>query len=365
MYKLSNRNQNNANHFQQQSHFVMTTIELIRGAHEEIEVLQRGVVREMNRTPHTAKLRVAQSQRVKHYLDRIGELAAQLKVLYADERGDKKREWEEISGEGPNLYSAFYDQLRELKENYRRFPRNVPSTDALLEYEPHVQFTGEESFGRYLDMHTLHEAYVNLLRAARAHSAASSSTAEGGAAVPEFHAPDYSFFLAKFGSFNDDMWRKFPAAAYRQYITELRDYLVSFIERSQPLYALAEKRAETAQEFERRYEANEFRHWPRDDKVDGGDDDPLFCTVCRKRFAKPTVFESHLDGKKHRAALAAQLDKGTSALPPRDILAIEHEVKRGRRCLYEQSYYCLTLDNLDCRISCIVGQDSSRYNVGK
>ena len=33
--------------------------------------------------------------------------------------------------------------------------------------------------------------------------------------------------------------------------------------------------------------------------------DPLWCVVCRKRFASQGVFDSHLTGKKHIGALRA------------------------------------------------------------
>eukprot|EP01052_Picozoa_sp_SAG31_P041100 SAG31_NODE_6137_length_2153_cov_2.266796_2_plen_240_part_00 len=38
----------------------------------------------------------------------------------------------------------------------------------------------------------------------------------------------------------------------------------------------------------------------------GRGDDPLWCRYCQKRFAKKTVFDAHLPGKKHLAALRKQ-----------------------------------------------------------
>jgi splicing factor 3A subunit 3 len=51
---------------------------------------------------------------------------------------------------GPNLYSTFYDRLRELKEYHRRFPNlepDRPEAETILNTfgdEPPVQFSGEE-----------------------------------------------------------------------------------------------------------------------------------------------------------------------------------------------------------------------------
>ena len=94
---------------------------------------------------------------------RSGRLAS----LYED--GDGARAEEVASMSGSTVFSSFYDQLKAIREYHRKFPGDtVTETNEqmllteVLESAPDDGFTGEESEGRYVDMHTLHELYLNL-----------------------------------------------------------------------------------------------------------------------------------------------------------------------------------------------------------
>jgi splicing factor 3A subunit 3 len=86
------------------------------------------------------------------------------------------------------MISVFYEQLKNVREYFRRFPAASHITPAAsaesLENEPTVyepvQFTGEESFGKFVDMIALHERYVNM---------------------PQFKKVDYRTFLRVFSQF--------------------------------------------------------------------------------------------------------------------------------------------------------------------
>jgi hypothetical protein len=73
---------------------------------------------------------------------------------------------EEIEQCNPdNVFTIFYDQVKEVRESHRRM-RDVaasginnsegPSTIAAVSSIP-VQFSGEEKFGKYVDMAMLHD----------------------------------------------------------------------------------------------------------------------------------------------------------------------------------------------------------------
>ena len=47
--------------------------------------------------------------------------------------------------------------------------------------------------------------------------------------------------------------RECPREAYIEHVTSLRDYLVDFIQRSQPLFEIEQKRAEIQREFEKKH----------------------------------------------------------------------------------------------------------------
>ncbi|RWW24692.1 hypothetical protein BHE74_00057799 [Ensete ventricosum] len=63
----------------------------------------------------------------------------------------------------PLVVVALASQIRE----YRRRHSTARVVDVTEEYEdllkedPHVKFSGEEAFGRYLDMHELYNEYIN------------------------------------------------------------------------------------------------------------------------------------------------------------------------------------------------------------
>jgi len=81
---------------------------------------------------------------------------------------------------------------------------------------------------------------------------------------------------------------------YKAYLTDLLAYLVSFIQRSQPLLELKPILKEAEDTFHRKYAAGDF---DRKDTTDS-----LYCAACGKNFAKDTVFNAHLSGKKHQKA---------------------------------------------------------------
>lgn len=66
----------------------------------------------------------------------------------------------------PSQLNNKYAQLLQIREYHRRHPNARvidPSEDyeELLKEEPHVEFSGEEGYGRYLDMHELYNEYIN------------------------------------------------------------------------------------------------------------------------------------------------------------------------------------------------------------
>lgn len=184
--------------------------------------------------------------------------------------------------QGPQLYSLFYDRLKEIRKYYRQFPEAslerpedrvgldiegegksypTPSTHSLLIVP---QFTGEEKYGRYLDLHQFHHRYLNFKWVTK--------------------KIDYYTFLDKFFKFKP---KQQYTQEYIQYLQELFDYLISFLQRSQPFINLDKMLKEAESQLEEELKALEQLK------------DPLVCDACNKKFAKETVFQAHLTGKKH------------------------------------------------------------------
>ncbi|KAK9933441.1 hypothetical protein M0R45_020639 [Rubus argutus] len=89
--------------------------------------------------------------------------------IYEDNDNAKEDEIAAVGGQtatGTNVFSAFYDRLKEIREYHRRHVAALvvdanEGHEALLKEEPQVKFSGEEAYGRYLDLHELYNPYIN------------------------------------------------------------------------------------------------------------------------------------------------------------------------------------------------------------
>src|SRR5690606_34292593 len=139
-------------------------------------------------------------------------------------------------------YSSFYSKLKAVKDFHRRVPNDRPldqvEFEALVKAacptheQLEVSFSGEEALGKCLDLHFLHEKYVNLI----------------SKPFP------YLRYLSRFQNFED-----INTSVSVDYVQNLLDYLRDFCSRSQPL-------------FDRdSFEENVKKSM---------NDDPLFCLAC-------------------------------------------------------------------------------------
>jgi len=153
---------------------------------------------------------------------------------------------------------------------------------------------------------------------------------------------------------------------YVSYIEQLLAYLVSFMQRSQPLFDLDKFLRDIEIEFERKWALGEFTSWqPKTEDVemkdvpDGTNNDkkagekdgdadqmettsaedkksPLYCAACKKLFAKDTVFTAHLKGKKHLKR-AETVKKATERDAAKNTYKSEMKIQQiGAKLLIEQ-----------------------------
>jgi len=93
--------------------------------------------------------------------------------LYSDTNGEREKEIQSIGG--PNEFAEFYSRLKILKDFHRKnLNENArPLTVEFQEMTDYAQdpdrvekelvrFTDEEGYGKFLDMHTLFDQYLNL-----------------------------------------------------------------------------------------------------------------------------------------------------------------------------------------------------------
>ena len=225
-----------------------TLLEQTREAHEECERLERFIVADLKTEAITHKQRLRQGHRVNRALDAIAANAKRLRATYADADSARAEELASFGtldtnivasdpNDDPNdaatrdagtAFSSFYRRLEETRAYHASRPGMfAPPPDAFtrtFESDVPLTFSGEESNGRFLDMHAHHAAFRN--------------ATFGDPSVP------YVAFLADVGV---SQMRAIPRArkfgdAYSAYLESLRAYLAGFLEKVAPLRFSSHKR---------------------------------------------------------------------------------------------------------------------------
>ncbi|KAJ7546379.1 hypothetical protein O6H91_08G037900 [Diphasiastrum complanatum] len=234
-----------------------TLLEQARAAHEEIERLERLVVKELQKEAKTHKERLHQNHRVKNMVDSIVDTTERLANIYEDNDNSRRDEIAALGGQTTsgqnNVFSAFYDRLKEIRDYHRRHPnaRVVDAGDELeemLKEEPWIEFSGEESYGRYLDLHDLYNHYLN---------------SKFG------HLIEYSAYLEEFNQTEKIPRNQKLTRQYREYLANLLEYFVYFFQRTQPLQDVEKIFSKVEGEFEERWNAGTLEGW--EDKGTGND----------------------------------------------------------------------------------------------
>ncbi|KAG2220303.1 hypothetical protein INT45_009936 [Circinella minor] len=266
-------------------------IERQRGLHEEIERLEQAIVDQFMQDPKTHRDRLRNEHVVDKFLTRISDKSIDLNNLYEDKDGLRQSEIETLSAS--TEFSEFYERLRVIKDHHRKYP-NEPVELPEMEFihmnqihgngedgeedELEKKFSGEESYGRYLDMNSLHGKYINL---------------------KDVKKLEYLQYLSDF----DDFANAYPKSMktspeYKEYLNDLSEYLYSFFRRAKPLFDLAELEEKVRQELDEKWEKGQLVGW---EEIGNEMLDPeLYCQACQKQFTKKTVYDAHLTGKKHR-----------------------------------------------------------------
>ncbi|KAI3751148.1 hypothetical protein L2E82_22194 [Cichorium intybus] len=234
-----------------------TLLELTRAAHEETEKLERLIVKDLQNEPASNKDRLSQSHRVRHMIDQITSTTHKLIEIYEDKDNARKDEIAALGGQTAsgttNVFSAFYDRLKEIREYHRRHPsaRVIDTTDEyeeLLQEEPQLEFSGEEAYGRYLDMHELYNDYIN---------------SKFGKQI------DYSSYLEVFSQPHTIPRKLKMTRQYREYLGKMVEYLVYFFERTEPLQDLDRLFSKVSSEFEEQWANGKVDGWKDEGQENG------------------------------------------------------------------------------------------------
>jgi splicing factor 3A subunit 3 len=278
-----------------------TLVEQTRLQHQDIEVHRQHIIDDLLDDSKSTRDRIQKEHRMKIRLDKIEDSAKRLLELYEDTDGVRAEELAEMTGE--NVFSTFYDRLKSIREYHRQFPEALPPEEN--EIKPKVKFQGAEYFGMFVDVHPFFQQYVNM---------------------PMFDKCDYRSYLSKFDKFAGipkEKKLKIHYAQYKQYVTELENYLSDFQSRTNVLVDVDELKAIMDESFKESWDAKTVSGWHANTKAQGNtrgvsvgggsatasrddEQDPLYCKICTTQFKKHTTYTNHLSGRKHKKKLAQE-----------------------------------------------------------
>jgi splicing factor 3A subunit 3 len=292
----------------------MEVLERQRNAHEDIERMEQAIVVRLAEEPRTKYDSLLTEHQVAEFMTAIQQQADLLVESYRDENKyepcpverllmsrARGKEIESMSG-STNEFDQFYKQLAEVKEVHRRYPnlrvedleknyrkrtREEMEDDRMFHYNQERlteaisnMFTGEESWGRFLDLTTLHEVFLNL-RGVRTNIS-------------------YIDYLKTFQGFRH-LRPQTKNEDYLKYLIQLQEYLESFLHRVQPIVNHQKLMNKIALDFEKQWEAGTAPGQKEAlAETATANTSPLFCEACQKTYSKETVFQAHLESKQHK-----------------------------------------------------------------
>ena len=233
------------------------SLEVTRALHEELELLEKAMYTELG-DPSTARLKrpdeIARDQVVATLLEAHRTRSERLSRVYADGDGARREEIDVIMSEDDSL-DQFYGRLAKVREYHAKFPAEPVAESSeeqllatVLETAADEGFTGEEADGRYVDMHTLHEKFLNLRGIERV---------------------DYRTYLTQCGALPSHVPRDIAAShGYQKYCRALLDYLVGFLRRTQPLTPVSQLLSAAETEFGERWDKREVARWQQQQEGD-------------------------------------------------------------------------------------------------
>ncbi|TXT12875.1 hypothetical protein VHUM_01276 [Vanrija humicola] len=291
-------------------------IETQRATHEEIEWYEQALADVLMQNPTAQRNIVRRDRKAGDILDRIGELRKTLVDTYEDLPGLRPTELALLSAPpaGEDELGEFYKRFEAVKAfhtnntniNARQFLHEIDElvrSDGLEtvyvedEEEPIIidpldnVFSGEEAYGRHLDLYEAHTQYLNLKGSTRLSYIAYIDMLRQGRVERTLDVKEKS------------------TAAYLAYVQTLYNYLVSFFRRALPLINVQKKLDASEASFESAWAADEVPGWSEGKsggkKAEANGGAGIWCPYCQKHYSKQTVYDAHLKSDKHKKKEAA------------------------------------------------------------
>ncbi|KAF2719011.1 splicing factor 3A subunit 3 [Polychaeton citri CBS 116435] len=275
----------------------------LRSCHEDIERLEQAIADRVLDEPKHIRYRLIRDHEIASMLGRIQAQSERALKTYNQQQEAMTAEIQSLSTGDP--FEEFRKQLNEIKDFHKRYPNEPvenleraykkpehggpPLGSAMGGMDIDNMFTGEEAWGRFLDLTMLHEEYLNL------------------PGVKSVRKPTYLQYLDIFDVFTppqNPMTRKEKMTeAYFSYATSLAEYLEGFLRKTKPLEDLDKMLKDVDDEFAQKWEQDAIPTWeaPRKVTVEGSGEG-IWCADCQKEFATDGSYKGHLNGRKHKRA---------------------------------------------------------------
>ena len=212
-------------------------LERLRSDFELAELNETAIGNELDIKPNGQKSKIIQQHTISTHVNNIMYYNKDVESVYLDEDEKMKLELETMKGD--NMFSTFYEKLKSTQEFYIRNPIaqielsnkiNVNCKDNI-----DIPFSGEEVFGKYLDLTILHLQYCNIPNILSKDC---------------IYEHDYIKYLEKFNCFFYIHENVKKSKAYATYIHDLSEYCTGFMRRTQPLVSINDCVNEWRNEFE-------------------------------------------------------------------------------------------------------------------
>lgn len=261
------------------------TIETQKQHAVDVEKSIKAVVKELQHRQKTPKTLIFQNHRIKYHLEQIQQNAQELLELFLNP--NRKAELNDMTSESIQKTLGIFDaRLSETKEYLRKFA-NIEHLQNMIEKECQQQqskrppliplqklknltFSGEEGYGRFLDLHKSYNEFLSVI------------TPE---IAKNLGVMDYFSYLDKFYEFQN-ISLETKNEEYATYLHNLHNYLVDFYSRSQPLSDLSTIFENSDEDFEQRWKQESIPGWE------------LFFTKFHKQHAQAVVKQEEEEEEK-------------------------------------------------------------------
>lgn len=295
-------------------------LEVQRQTHEEIEHFERALYTVLSKPQPTPESRLQTEHKASQLLDRISSRVVTLSNQYEDQN-TRKSELDKLSAPGgPNDLAEFYVRLGKIQEHYVKYPetiangfelelaalidmdadepgedeyeqddrkwtRNCRGLPSLLALAIALLFSGEEQYGKYLDLYANHTAYNNLKHIGKRLGylqyldvllAAQSTTVHSELPKECRITRDYELYV-----FWNSTHRITQQTHYLRYIKALHTYLLSFTKRAQPLVDIESQQHEAEAIFSKQWDDGLIEGWEDAVPKTTGEGPGIWCSACQ------------------------------------------------------------------------------------